>query len=1264
MPLSAQAQALLAKFQQGDTLGETSTQQAASPLSSDAQSLLAKYQVESSPKESAPTSLSPEASSLLSKYQGGITTPIEQSSGTEAIGKGIVQNFGGGPITNGIHYLESKFPNVMGALDDAGGLDNVYGQGFSSDTTTDQQRRDMITAHTMEWKSDIINKYYNGVDVSNHPILNKVGQFLGGLADPTTLANPEVAGLTWTNRAKEVAVFGAKLGAAQGATDELAKTGIPVNMQEISQAAATVAVDTIVGAAAGATLHVTIGEPLIKLSGLIRGAKVSGEPIGTDEVLESLKTSPRASQTPSEGPYNNVSFNTAGEMSPGTPVNSITFPVAEKIANDLNTSLNLGVGAEAAKDTAIVDHIAGNTNRSIAMIDHDYKLATTMTLEPKTLGEAYKVSEGRSEAIDAGVATKPVEGSKIEVPAEVLYTDVNPETTATTQLLKQSPQLAQKILLDSKASQDWNRPGISAAIEAIKEGDIKIASETGQGMHPPMDGGGDAGNGVGGPPDTSGGDGNDAFTPSQKVSLGSKSLTFLRSVVRPQTVWKSLGDMGNTMSSLFTRWNENVRMNHGQWMKDWAIIKNKYELNEQDQQVVRSLLNRTTDKATGKQMAAYKETRTLFDNRIKAFADQGIITKERANQLYANADKHGYFPHIYDKSYMSSIEGKQDFIDTLASVQYANKTAAIRAVRSIMGEKGSFDISNHITDNGDGTYKVVPSIAEVLYNKSTTVGDAGLSSHMEKDRIYPPELEAVLQKFMTRDMDHAMSSYSHDTAMRLETAKVWGNNNERYAQLYHDSAKQNKAIADSFKEAFWKQQGDPRSWNVQTFLNAPEWTQNMSSTLRNLQLLKLTFSGITNSTQLPVNGAMFLSSKVGLNGAISPYQALKSWAIGNAKGWGGKMGEAQGFLGNYIQKIGQKQWADEARMMGAVGEHVYADLAGRIADASKLGLALDKVPIIGNLIKDPGTWLDLVRFNATEDINRIGGYHMGKGYVMQLLKNKAALEALGEGHYNPKKMANINAALEEMGVTRDISLNTATISHLENAAAVMSKASEDMSKAIALGAQRVSNIINFVNDAHEMPRMYNSFMGKMMWQLKRFTYGQGVLANKYAIQPALKGNILPLAIYLGLGTGAGMGVNKLRAWINGDDRQLTLTKQVLDAQANVASFGIMQSLISSMPYGRGAMLAELAGPGPSQIAGIGTALGDEWNQAAYQGKYNLNPVLKEVIRQISLPDKRGMLNALTPEKDPMQAMFKAKGLDQSMFGKKEQIGKAPFEGDF
>ncbi len=1240
MALSEEAQALASKY----GLQESAQQQTQQSEPTDSQDLYSKYRGQVSSG-----GISQGAQDLAKKY--GIKVPETSPNAdvmkgnrshagpVDSVAIGAIQGFGEGPVLNSIRYLESKFPRVMGVLNE-GGLDSVYGSGFSSETTTDQQRRDMISSHNAKWKSDLIQKYFNNEDVSNHPYLNMAGQFIGGLADPSILVAPEIKAATWVGRTAQVAKFGAKFGAAQAASEVLAKDGVPTSTDELSDAASKVATSAATGFIVGGLVHGAILEPFSKVSGMLKAKIRAGQEVTSEELSKAFSESPKGSESVStNSAYARSSpYYTVEEMAPqtGGPTDFT------KMAIDLNESLGLGKGAEAARHQAIIDNLSGDSTRSSWMINKDYEIATG-TKSPKAY-EDVKVNLGSDEA-------GKLREARLFRPQEeqgVYYTDA--EDIQALDALSNT-KMSATILSDSKTSVPLHSNVSEAALEAIKDGDVLITSETGKKLYAQP---AEPGEGV---PEFNS---NATSNSEEFAGLQSKSLTMGQALIRPQTVWKSLGSVGEKVSSMFTNWNDRIRMSHGQWMRDWNNIKVKYDLTPDDTRLVRGLLNRSAqvDSQTPQRIInAAKDVRKMFNGRVTEYVNQGILTKAQGNELIQAAESVGYFPRVYDKAFLKSEEGQKAFFKAMSEVKYGNYESAKTAANSILGNKSITDMTNYITKDANGNWILTPDIYKRIWERSSAIGQAGLSSHLEKARKYPPELEKVLDRFMVVDVDKAMSAYSHDTATRLESAKIWGNNNENAAEVFKQMWDESPAIARSFREAFFKQQGDPRSWAVQTFMNAAQWQTKGSAFLRNLQLLKLTMSGITNSTQHPVNGALFLSAKTGINGAITPYQALKIYSQSIAKGW--------------ASKFGKKAFEEEANAFGAGIEHIHADFAGRISDLSKTGQKLDKVPYIGDIIKDPGKWLDLVRFNATEDINRTSSYHLGKQYILQLLKNKAKLDELAKvGRANPKQLAKIEAALKEVGIHPSKNITSATISDVENGSWLVAKAGDDMKTAIGLGAQRVSNIINFVNDADQMPHFYGSFTGKMLWQLKRFTYGQGAFANEYALKPLIKqGNPLPLMVYLTIGTGAGYIVNNVRNFLNADDKEKTLTRAMLDAQNNVASFGIIQDLLTSATYGQRGLSQFVMGPGPSQAISLGSSLAAVYNQAAYQNKWSLTPVAKEVVNQMSFPGKVWVKQQLTPEKEPIQFRMEAykegKGpFDSAIFGKKAKEQKAPFEDSF
>ena len=280
---------------------------------------------------------------------GAPEAPEEKAGALGSIGQGVIQGFGSDPLFNGIHYLESIFPNAMGILNQLpgeNGLDSVYGEGFSADTTTPQQRRDMIAAHNDAWKKSLINDYYQGKDTSDHPYLNKIGTVIGGLAGPSAFIAPEIDGATALARTGQVAVFGAKLGAVQGLSDAVATTGVPLNSQELAQAGADTLVGAAVGSTLGAVLHTAISdraavsELSTKIKSLLGDKVDSGEYMTPKQVAEAMGMEYKEP-----------------EVKPITPVyeqDVKDFPLGDpaKIAQDMNESFNLGRGPEHSLETA------------------------------------------------------------------------------------------------------------------------------------------------------------------------------------------------------------------------------------------------------------------------------------------------------------------------------------------------------------------------------------------------------------------------------------------------------------------------------------------------------------------------------------------------------------------------------------------------------------------------------------------------------------------------------------------------------------------------------------------------------------------------------------------------------------------------------------------------------------------------------------------------------------------------------------------------
>lgn len=690
---------------------------------------------------------------------------------------------------------------------------------------------------------------------------------------------------------------------------------------------------------------------------------------------------------------------------------------------------------------------------------------------------------------------------------------------------------------------------------------------------------------------------------------------------RPSETWKAVGAWGreaaSTLEDFVVKSRRSASASFVEFRKN--MVSNRVKKVEEE--MVRGVLNGLVDASKAPAsvqkaaMAIRKQMNGVIDDAVK----QGLVTAEKGIELKAAALKDGYVPRVYNRALLRTAKGKADFIRAISDTEFVNKQAAEVAIKSIMGDKKIGKLANYLREGPNGKYFLDPEIAKYIWKNQTTISEKSLSSHLEQNRKFPAQLEGALQPFLERDFNVVMDKYFRDTAERLEGAKIFGNQFEKAKDIFEGMFGVDEQRAKSFREIFWATMNDPRSDIVRSFSTRSQVATTAVNVLKSLQLLKLTFSQLTNLTQLPVNGAALVARM----GGTTPYQKFQIYLGGMYKG--------------YASKLGAKEWLEEAQMSGAMLDSVIMHTFGAINPESSIGRGL-----IGPLavFKDPAMFLKYTGFHFSEDINRAGGYHMGRGYIEALLKNRAKFEGMKPGTFKPKKLEAVYKGLEEVGISRDMKVDQVSLKQLNDGASLIQGFNSELRNAILEGGQRFGNKINHVNDMHKLPLYASSFTGKLMFQLHTFSYHQMMFAWDNVLKPMRQGNFLPFMMYMGVGTAAGMSLQEAKKFILADDSKYTMTEKAIQGQLSVAGFGLIQDTLKSATYGKQGVMSAIAGPGLSQVAGLAAATASSINViTAGKGGNPLQPLGKEILRGVAFPYKHQVMKQLQVDKASFEAKF-------------------------
>jgi len=801
-------------------------------------------------------------------------------------------------------------------------------------------------------------------------------------------------------------------------------------------------------------------------------------------------------------------------------------------------------------------------------------------------------------------------------------------------LMKDSPEL-KKDIIAAAAKVKAPNPAMAggddaAAMAAIKSENISATSELGQKISPSDIQ----------PISLDNPDPVQFQTIAQKVWAGSKKISGL-GIWRNQII--RAGEKGERAIRLIDSFKEKVRQETSSRSVDMRRIFIENKLTPEEINMIGPYNAKIIDRASvpSNVAKAANQIRNMLDWEVNQAVEQGIISDIRGREILDKATKDGYWPRTYNIDYLKTPEGAKAFIDALNGVPYKSEKDIKILIRSIIGQKRVGNINNLIrTEKVNGPngkiekrYFVDSRIMKHIWDKTAAITDSGRSTHLEFDRKLPPEVEQAIQPFMLQDTEVVLDKYFQDTVSRNVSAKLFGKNHDVAKDIIAELNSVDPKIARSFKEMFLATLRDPSSELMQSFLNRSDFATNTARVLKALQVFKLFFSQLTNLTQVPVNGSTWLSNRPG----ITPIQKFQIGFDSMLKG--------------FRAQLGNEALKEEAVRAGATNATALMEVMGRVNDATNSILGTKAWGPL-EMLNNPSVFLKRIGFTWTEDLNRIWGFHMGKGYIESLLANKMKYEEIlsrrPDGKVK-KQLESVYKGLEEMGISRDTPVDSVSLKQIKDGAYKVQAYSEDLAKQIALGGQKATNAINFVNDIQNLPQFASSFWGKLMFQLKTFAYHQWQFTRKEVIKPALKGNFVPLATYLTAGTMMGMPLNEAKRFLMADNSKLHWTEKLLNAQISVAGFGIVQDFLKAAQFGKQGVYSAAFGPGISTAVDLTTAaVGDSYKVllsnkdktgSYFSGGNPLQPLGKAVLRQFMFPGKKWVMSKLTADKDAFEAQW-------------------------
>jgi hypothetical protein len=205
-------------------------------------------------------------------------------------------------------------------------------------------------------------------------------------------------------------------------------------------------------------------------------------------------------------------------------------------------------------------------------------------------------------------------------------------------------------------------------------------------------------------------------------------------------------------------------------------------------------------------------------------------------------------------------------------------------------------------------------------------------------------------------------------------------------------------------------------------------------------------------------------------------------------------------------------------------------------------------------------YLKAVGFTQVERMNRVIAANAGAVYAGKLL------EALKK---DPRRKRPRRVLLE-LGVDVDRAVRHGSLSAND----------------VLMAAKRLSDITQFRARPEDLPGPASDPLLRLAFQFKSFAYQQARFLKQQTFDELRRGEIgrglrALLLIFL-LAPALGEGINALRAWLTGREREYeSLIEHYLDDIAAVGSLGIFYDLVKSAQYGR--LVEAVAGPSVGMV---------------------------------------------------------------------------------
>jgi hypothetical protein len=730
-----------------------------------------------------------------------------------------------------------------------------------------------------------------------------------------------------------------------------------------------------------------------------------------------------------------------------------------------------------------------------------------------------------------------------------------------------------------------------------------------------------------------------------QVGFAQKFLNAFKGRSAPMTKLRTMGKAGELGADLMERAQREFTT-----VRDTKLIsvleffsKKNLDMTGKDGDIVQKILDGKTDEVLGEATQSHIDAAKFVREEIYNFMsrearDSGKWTPAQYAEYMKNPN---YFNRSYDFELLRTPEGKKAFIEDLTNLELTGEDSARGIISSIItdDEKLLKESIERLVKLESGRYKINPALAEVLFNKIGARGIAGRATNLDHTRKLPAVLDTVLDKYRKQGLGPNLIAYFNNNYMDVMLAKKFGAD-DRYAKLIANKIRQQTGREDMgkyFEQVFYEVARDPRSENLQKFMNLSDnsrWALQKTNTVMVASLYK---ASVANIGQGPANGAVFLSGLDHGSFIKNVTKPITMTIANTARGWAGKFGHQA--LNEEFMRSGSAFETTLVELLGDAHSHY-----NKLYNTRRKGSALNPI----DWINDPTVFLQVTGFNFSEDINRRVATNMGKAYAEATIARKVKLSKLKTpGAAQQMEIDRVNKSLVEIGL--DPNKPEYTVDDMRSV------------------ANYFNTQINFTTSPGHAPMWMKSPIGGIIGKFKDFMFKQTDFIETRVLSPLLKkGDARPLLAYAAAAGVVGAPLDALSNLIRGDDTDYTMTQRWARGFAAIGGFamyGVMLGLFSGdSREALRAVTGPVVGKGADLAGGLGKSISRGSAKPATAAMLEtFTPIIK------ATPQGRELLKDL--KKKPKASPWATGNATQLstldyMLGRKEKEKKGAYDPDY